>query len=157
MCCSHTGLTQNGNQRARPAPGIKRHIGHSRLLPKQFGILSSTITGSLFTVDTTHEAGTVFGKLLRRRGWHIVFTVVCQTQIVLGSKQTDSHRVLSRKNRFAIPSKEKGEAAQRPPLPLLYSKLNNYLLTWNFLLPVLKKSAIWLAAAIPALMLASSV
>ena len=32
-----------------------------------------------------------------------------------------------------------------------------YLLTWNFLLPVLKKSALWLAAAIPALMLASSV
>ena len=32
-----------------------------------------------------------------------------------------------------------------------------YLFTWNFLFPVLKKSTIWLAAAIPALMLASSV
>ena len=32
-----------------------------------------------------------------------------------------------------------------------------YLLTWNFLLPVLKKSAIWRAAAKPALILASSV
>ena len=33
----------------------------------------------------------------------------------------------------------------------------NYLFTWKRLLPVLKKSAIWLAAAKPALMLASSV
>lgn len=50
---------------------------------------------------------------------------------------------------------KKGEGAKPPPFLIKYSKY--YLLTWNLVQPVAKKLLIWLAAAIPALMLASSV
>ena len=149
----HTGFEQAGGKGDIPAPGHNGWLAGAVALLQPFGhatavhLVGGECNGS--GVEHLHDGSTLAGKGQGGGRCHEVGSAVGETEVVLGVKDAEHRsqglRQVEKRGELSLPPSMKNKL------------LRSYLFTWNLVQPVAKKLLIWLAAAIPALMLASSV